>query len=138
MRKSSSRGEDGLRGLRVLVVEDEYFLVDEIVSRLQACGATVIGPAGNLEDGMELLADGALIDAAVLDVNLQGQMAFPIASQLRRRGIPFVFATGYDCRVIPSEYRNVPCWEKPLDALSMARSLRELVANRMAMAELQE
>ena len=90
-----------LAGRRLLVVEDEYFLAAELVEALSADGAKVIGPAASVDDALDLLDDTAQLDGAVLDLNLQGEMAFPVADALMERDIPFVFLTGYDQSVIP-------------------------------------
>src|SRR5687768_9323966 len=84
-----------LSGLRVLVVEDDYFIADEICSTLRSHGAEIVGPVPNVETGLQLV-ESETIDCAILDINLQGSFAFGIASELRRRGTPAIFATGYD------------------------------------------
>ena len=79
------------------------------------------------------LPDGALarlaqerVDAAVLDINLRGKMCFPLADALTVKGVPFVFATGYDKVMVPSAYRHVPRWEKPFDPEDIVRALGSL------------
>ena len=112
---------------RVLVVEDEYYIADDIAQALQRLGAVVIGPAGDREEAFAYLATGTHIDGAVLDINLHGQMVFPLADALRARGVPFVFATGYGQASIPGGYENVPRWEKPFDADRLARMMPTLL-----------
>lgn len=86
-----------LAGWRILVVEDEPLLAIEVEQTLRAAGSEVLGPAGTLAEALRLVGegDGGRLDAAVLDVNLGGQAAFPVADLLVRRGVPVVFATGY-------------------------------------------
>lgn len=119
-----------LAGHRVLVVEDEYFLADDIVRALQALGARVIGPFGELEDATQVIDDDAAIDAAIIDINLRSEMVFPLARILKARNIPFVFATGYDRGSIDAEFRDVRVWEKPVDLAAMARDLGNMIRNR--------
>ena len=76
-----------LAGKRVLVVEDEYFVATDLQRALQKEGACVVGPAGDLARGMALL-DGEPVDAAVLDVNLEGSVSLPIADELSQRSVP--------------------------------------------------
>jgi CheY-like chemotaxis protein len=121
---------DSLADCRLLIVEDEYFIADDIARMLQEFGAEVVGPAANLKGALALLSSGERIDAAVLDVNLRGEMIFPVADVLQQRGIPFVFATGYDEAAVPSRYRDVPRWEKPFSFDSLVQALPTLMRRR--------
>ncbi|MCC2976651.1 response regulator [Sphingomonas sp. PL-96] len=87
--------EATLRGCRVLVVEDEYMLADELQMELSDAEVIVLGPIGTLEDALDLIRSEPHIDGAILDVNLRGEMASPAADLLIERGVPFVFTTGY-------------------------------------------
>jgi CheY-like chemotaxis protein len=121
-----ARDERLLAGRRVLVVEDEYFLAEEMAKALKQLGAEVIGPVADPQEGLDLLARTSAIDAAVVDINLRGEMSFQIAGRLRSRRIPFAFSTGYEKRVVPREFQDVEHWEKPVDADAIARSLTRL------------
>jgi DNA-binding response OmpR family regulator len=116
-------GLEWLAGRKVLVVEDEYFLADDVAKGLEANGAEVIGPVGDKDDALDLIEDSEGLDAAVLDLNLRGEMAFPVADALLERGVPFIFATGYDQAVIPARYGEVTRCEKPVDGPKIARAL---------------
>ena len=119
-----------LSGRRVLVVEDEYFLADDIVQILKEMGARIVGPVGELEEATKLVNGDIAIDAAVVDVNLRSELAFPLARILRARKVPFVFTTGYDCSSIEQESQDIQLWEKPLDLAAMARDLVDLIGAR--------
>ena len=99
----------------MLVVEDEYFIAEELRQALERLGTTVVGPVPTGEEALALLKSEP-IDAAVLDINLRGEMSFAVADALEERAIPFVFATGYDRAAIPERFRDVPLWSKPFDA----------------------
>ncbi|GJD97289.1 response regulator [Methylobacterium iners] len=114
---------DTLAGRRVLLVEDEYFIVDDMVRLFRANGAEVVGPAANVNDALGLIEGAGHLDGAVLDVNLQGEMAYPVADALLARGVPFVFATGYDRTSIPARYDHIACCEKPIVPGTIARTL---------------
>ena len=129
---TSSRQRAPLRGRRVLVVEDEYFLADDIGKALRTLGAEIAGPVGHIEDAVEILHNDGVIDAAVLDVNIRARTIFPIARELRARHVPFVFTTGYDRISIEAEFRDVPLWEKPIDITAMANNLASLVGDQPA------
>ncbi|MBR0816195.1 response regulator [Bradyrhizobium diazoefficiens] len=121
-----------LNGRRILVVEDEYFLADDIGNALRTLGAEIAGPVGHIEDAVEMLHDGGALDAAVLDVNIRSEPIFPIARELRARRVPFVFTTGYDRISIEPEFQDVPLWEKPIDIVAMVQSLASLVGSQSA------
>ena len=76
---------EGLAGRRVLLVEDEYFIADDAARVFKTGGAEVIGPVASVHGALALLADTPGLDGAVLDVNLQGEMAFPLADALVAR-----------------------------------------------------
>ena len=78
-----------LAGRRILVVEDEYFIAEEIRVVLVESGATVVGPLSNQGQAIRMLADGEL-DCAVLDIDLSGRAVFPVIRGLRQRDIPFL------------------------------------------------
>ncbi len=116
-----------LSGRRVLVIEDEYFLADDIARALREVGARVVGPVGELEQAASLVEGDIAIDAAVVDINLRSDMVFPVVRTLRARNVPLLFTTGYDRKSIEPEFADVPLWEKPLDIAAMARGLAGLI-----------
>jgi CheY-like chemotaxis protein len=121
-----------LQGLRILVVEDEYFLADDVRDALTDAGAEVLGPVPSIEDATALIEQEAHIDAAVLDVNLRGDMVFPVADALRARGVPFAFATGYDRWALPERFADAVRVEKPLQARNIASALGPLLSGQTA------
>jgi CheY-like chemotaxis protein len=114
-----------LHGLRILVVEDEYMLAEDLRQGLENLGAEVLGPAASVEQALALLQSENSLDAAVLDVNLQGDYVFPVLEVLRTRRVPFVLATGYDGWALPAAYADAPRCAKPLDMRRLARTLHE-------------
>lgn len=112
-----------LAGRRILVVEDEFLVAEYLGEILRSAGAEVLGPVGRVSEALEFLREEpGRLDAVVLDVNLHGQSSFPIADELIRRGVRFVFTTGYDGGAIETAYRAYPRCEKPFreDALLAA------------------
>ena len=112
---------------RVLIVEDEYYLAADLELALRTEGAEVVGPICTLSDAFFQLA-GSHFDAAVIDINLQDERAYGLADELRRQRIPFVFATGYSQEAIPSRFSDVTRFEKPYDAVGIARHVVQLCA----------
>jgi DNA-binding LytR/AlgR family response regulator len=115
-----------LAGRKILLLEDEYYLADELRRTLEGAGAVVVGPFGEIEDGLAALTSREELNGAVLDINLHGRSVLPVAKELRRLGIPFVFTTGYDRAAIPEFVQDVPRCEKPIDQTELVRLLSNL------------
>jgi CheY-like chemotaxis protein len=118
--------KEALTGRLILAVEDEYFLADELDRDLKAAGATVLGPVSSLAAALESLTN-ATPDAAVLDMNLGGKMAHPLADALVARNVPFLFITGYDQTALPERFAMVRRLEKPVDTRAMIKELSRLL-----------
>ena len=112
-----------LQGRRILVVEDDYILAQEPKADLEAQGAEVLGPVPDLESARDVVVAGPAPDAALLDINLGGEMVYPLADALRGLGILMAFITGYEARSIPGAYAHIPRFEKPLDPSRLVRWL---------------
>lgn len=119
--------EGALAGCRVLLAEDEYFLALELDRALRAAGADVLGPAPSVEAALDLLGRGVGLGAAVLDVNLGGEMAYPVADALLARDVPVLFTTGYDRASLPERFAAVRRLEKPVEAGAVLRELGRLL-----------
>ncbi|UPK37804.1 response regulator [Bradyrhizobium sp. 186] len=100
-----------IEGCRVLIVEDEYLLGDDLANALRSLGAYVIGPISEVAQAMSMTHDS--FDVAVLDINLRGASIYPFVDELRRMKKPFIFATGYGADMIPDRFQDVRRWEKP-------------------------
>jgi CheY-like chemotaxis protein len=107
---------------RVLVVEDEYLVAMDVSAYLAAAGAQVVGPASTVTAALDAVEHTEL-DGAIVDVNLRGEMAYPVADALAARGIPFVFTTGYDAHVVPARFASVKRCEKPTTPEAISRAL---------------
>ena len=112
---------------RVLVVEDEYFLADDIVRALTALGAEIVGPIGEIGEAGRVVNEAPRIDGAVLDINVRNESVFPVARLLRARQVPFVLASGYGRDSLDADFLDVQLWEKPLDVRGMIRALARMM-----------
>jgi len=110
----------------ILLAEDEMLLAMMLEDRLSASGYHVL-KAARLPKCMEL-AESAPIDLAILDINLAGEVSFPAALALRRRGIPFVFSSGYGDDDLPEAWRNEKILQKPYDSRQLTEALAALLA----------
>lgn len=111
----------------MLVVEDEYFIADDVAAELRVLGAKVLGPIPDLAGALKFIASGEPIDIAVLDINLQDEAVYPLADELITRRIPFVFATGYGESLVADSYETIPRWEKPYSHRDLVRMLPTLL-----------
>jgi CheY-like chemotaxis protein len=120
---------EALTDKRILTVEDEYMLAQELALFLEQHGATVVGPVGTVQAALGLATREA-VDAAVLDVNLRSQLVYPVADALIERGVPVVFVTGYDELLLQRPYIHLPRCPKPLDKEALLRVLVKEIAAR--------
>jgi two-component sensor histidine kinase/CheY-like chemotaxis protein len=112
---------------RVLLVEDEALVGMLIHDFLEEIGCTVTGPISELEEALQS-ARSETFDAAVLDVNLGGAFAYPVAELLRTRGVPFVFLTGYAQESLDERFAGAPTLRKPIERDSLEAALQTALA----------
>ncbi|MGA1834720.1 MULTISPECIES: response regulator [Rhizobium] len=122
---------EALSGRTYLVVEDEYLVASDMLTMLESAGAKVFGPISDVQQAMEVLSEPSLeLDAAVLDINLHGEMVYPAAALLVLRGTPFIFVTGYDCASMPKEFADAPCLSKPTAEADLVEALSAISARK--------
>src|SRR5215471_8863633 len=102
-----------LAGRRVLLIEDEMMVVMLLQDMLIDLGCTVLGHATCVEQALAMIENTRQINAALLDVNLNGQRSYPVAVALVERGVPFSFVTGYRGNSMMNWYRRFPVLHKP-------------------------
>jgi CheY-like chemotaxis protein len=111
---------------RVLVVEDEYLIRMLLEDMLDDLGYRVAAAVGTIAEAREAAATGDF-HAAILDVNVDGEQIFPVAEILAKRGLPFVFVTGYGEGSLPETFRDRPALQKPFQADRLKSTLDNLV-----------
>ena len=107
--------QDGLTGLTILVLEDDYLLAEDTRRTLEAAGATVLGPCRSASQARTLTSK-KMPDCAIVDINLGEGPNFEPARDFLAQGVPILMTTGYDGSVIPEELREHPCLQKPVPA----------------------
>jgi len=113
------------RGLRVLVVEDEYLIALRLEDTLKQFGCRPVGPAFTLEGGLSI-ARTVTVDAALLDLDLGGKSVLPLVEELKRRGVPIAFVTAYDLEELRSPLiEGLPWVHKPFTD----EQIRDLLAS---------
>ena len=115
--------ETELSGMRILVVEDEPLLAMASADLLADSGCTVAGPVSSVKQGMRLIEQEA-IDGAILDINLRGEMVFPLADLLAERSIPFVYVTGYG-KLLRACNHGRPVLQKPYSNQQLLKIIGE-------------
>ena len=115
-------------GRSVLVVEDEALVALDMEETLKAAGLHVMGPAASVAEAMALLEAGTP-DAAILDLNLRGELVTPVARKLREIGVPFVLATAYNHLRPDAEqaFSGVANLGKPLASARCVEMLGEIL-----------
>jgi DNA-binding response OmpR family regulator len=114
---------------RVLVIEDEALVAMEIAQILCDAGFEVVGPAGKVDQALQLLSDFGC-DAAVLDIRLGGETSEPIARMLAGRSTPFVLVSGYAEGRLPRGFENAALLTKPLRSELLVEHLRWCIARK--------
>lgn len=111
-----------LKYRKVLIVEDDYLQATDYRAAFQAAHCIVIGPVSSEQEALELLKD-EVPDVAIVDLNLGNGLSLKVARALVDQDVPFVFATGYECKDIPPEFKTVPCLSKPIDLPHLVSAL---------------
>jgi CheY-like chemotaxis protein len=113
----------------VLIVEDDILLGMAIGICVEDAGYEVAGLARSVEAALETLSHET-VDAALLDVNLQGELVYPVANALAERGVPFVFVTAHPPRDIPEKHRHRPVVPKPYYDAAICAALESVLPFR--------
>jgi CheY-like chemotaxis protein len=124
-RSGRGQGDDSdpaLVGKRVLIVEDEFFVAVQIETAVQSFGCETIGPFTRLDLAIQA-SRREQFHIAVLDINLNQTLVYPLADELLIRSIPFVFLTGYAHADLPESYRSLPRIQKPFDPRAVKHAL---------------
>jgi DNA-binding response OmpR family regulator len=116
-----------LRGLRALIVEDESLLALSLEDDLASAGCSILGPFASLSTATEALRT-MQFDLAILDVNLNGEMVYPLADELTAGSIPFVLLTGYLSTDLPERFRNLPQVTKPYDPANLVAAIGQALS----------
>lgn len=118
---------NSLDGLRVLVIEDESIVAMLIEDMLAELGCIVAGVVSRFEEAVSKVSS-LTFDAAILDLNLDGHQTYPLTDALAKKGVPFVFATGYGTAGIPEAFQRFPILTKPFRCGDLERALAATLA----------
>src|SRR5262245_54190869 len=124
-RDAANSEASGLKGLRVLVVEDTWHVAKALKTALEGMGLVVAGPAANAADAQRLLVEHEP-HLAVVDINLKGEMAYGLIDRMHERGVRVVVVSGY--AVLPTATRNAAAiLQKPFSGAELQATLRQVM-----------
>ncbi len=112
-----------------MLVEDESAVAVMVESMLESLGCVVEASAWRVPQALELAATRP-VDLAVLDINIAGEEVYPVATLLRERGVPIVFATGYGSAGLPEEFPNAPVIAKPFRSSDLEAAIGDALKRR--------
>lgn len=115
-----------LAGKTVMIVDDEPLLAYDMADLLQAHGATIAATCMSLDEGRQQLRADDHIDCALLDIQLGREEVWPLARELKERGLPFLFVSAIcGTRELPEEFAGSQCVAKPVDLARLRDALRK-------------
>jgi CheY-like chemotaxis protein len=123
---AGANDRETLRGLLVFIVEDEILVSLQLEDMLTSLGCHVLDPAQTFDEAARML-DTREFDVAVLDINLAGQVVYPIARRLADRGVPFVFTTAYSTSYVSKVWPQAPTLTKPYSETQLVRAIATAV-----------
>ena len=116
-----------LSGYRVLIVEDEAIVAQDLSDAINEAEGEVIGPYSGTREARAILKTDTRITAAVLDVNVSDGAITPVLEALRARRIPTLIYTGGQ---VPEEVRrrhpDLMVLSKPVRTARVIAELRRL------------
>ena len=119
----------------ILLVEDEPLVRMMLVDLIQEIGHRVMVEAGNLDDAY-LLAKREEYDLAIIDINLNGMNAGPVAEAVAGRGLPFLFLSGYGSKSIPAKFKGAPWLPKPCSPDTLKQKINSILPTEKRAAPL--
>jgi CheY-like chemotaxis protein len=121
-----------IRNRRILIVEDEPLVAMMLAELVRELQGSVVGPYASVRDARAGI--DAQVDAALLDVNVGSELAYPIAEALHRRGVPLIFVTGYQANAIDPRFETAPVLTKPIEPSELAGALIRVLPAEVAHA----
>ena len=117
------------RHAAILLVEDEALIRMMLVEMLQELQHRVVAEAGSIE-GALAYAETAAFDLAILDINVRGRNIEPVAEIVERRGLPFIFMTGYSDSALPQKFSGKPYIQKPCSLQKLQQAISSVLVSK--------
>jgi CheY-like chemotaxis protein len=119
--------KDPLQGLRVLIVEDEALVAMLVEEYLAELGCVVAGSARRVSRALESLQNSQ-VDAAIIDLNVNGEDITPVIETLDARGTPFIFASGYAEKSLDQRWGGRGVLQKPFSSKELGQALHSIIS----------
>lgn len=116
-----------IKGARVLIVEDEYFIAYDLARALEQAGGTLVGPVSMIEQAEDIIRRNR-VDAAIFDLNLRGETASGLIERLAETKLPCLIVSGYGDDALPDTLSNIPRLEKPVSPALVIQKLADEMA----------
>jgi DNA-binding response OmpR family regulator len=116
-----------MRQASVFLVEDEVLIGLLLTDMIEQLGHRVVAEAANIQDG-QTLAQTAKYDLAVLDINIGGHSINPVAEIIDRRGLPFLFVSGYGSGGRPEQFSDRPLLQKPVMTWKLRATINSILS----------
>ncbi len=125
MLKTAIPADDIFTGKTALLVEDQFLIAIDAEEWLHGMGFSKVVTSPSVSDALKVL-QSFLPDVAILDVNLGAGTSAPIAEELQRQSIPFIFATGYgDLAAVPDHLKTAGMVHKPYSMEALRTQLSQ-------------
>ena len=120
--------EKTLSGRNILIVEDELLVAMDLEDTLVEWGFVVVESTSTVERALHAI-ETHKVDAAILDLNLDGKTTLPVAERLEEGNIPFVIVSGYEeLSSTHPALTDVPLVPKPWNRDLLFARLSEVLA----------
>jgi DNA-binding response OmpR family regulator len=116
-----------MRQASIFLVEDEALILMMLAEMIGELGHRVVAEAGNIQDA-QVLAETAIFDLAILDINIDGSSIVPVAEIIDSRGLPFLFISGYGSAARPDAFIERPALEKPVSISILGETINAILA----------
>ena len=113
----------------IMLVEDEPLIAMMLEDMISGIGHSIVGPFSRISDALASL-ETTKLSGAVLDLNLNGELTYPLADALRERGVPLIFISGYDSAAVDARYSSVPLLRKPFDKKSLVNTFTSVIPTK--------
>jgi DNA-binding response OmpR family regulator len=111
----------------IFLVEDEVLIRMMLADMVEELGHRVVAEAGNIQDA-QVLAETIFFDIAILDINIAGSSIAPVATIIARRGLPFLFISGYGSAARPEAFIERPALQKPVSTSILGETINAILA----------